>query len=414
MKTFKLSDSSFVKSSDHPRVFVEGGKGPYQNTLNALRRVPLDSAKGKRVLLKPNVGRIASPKSGVTTDPNVVAAAIDAFRAAGAVEVAIGESPITGVKTLEAFEANGTARVATDKDCPLIDMDARRYIDVSIPKGRAIRSLKLCPELLEFDVVVSIPVMKTHMHTGVTLAVKNMKGCLWRRSKVDLHMLPPIEGCDEKPINVAITDMASVLTPHLSIIDGTVAMEGLGPSAGSPKKMDVVIVGADPFAADSVACELMGLAATDVPHLRLAAERGYGVIDLSLVNVSPDNWRDRRDPFDRPPTNLSVQFPNVTILDKNSCSACQSTLLLFLRRYGDQLFDYFPKDKPLTIAIGKGNEEVPEGTLCVGNCAAKHKGKGIFVPGCPPVGSKILGAISRKTVDDVMDGHSQTPPPPSN
>ena len=55
-----------------------------------------------------------------------------------------------------------------------------------IPSGEAIQRLKVCPEVLEYDIVVSIPVMKMHMHTGVTLAVKNMKGCLWRRSKVCL------------------------------------------------------------------------------------------------------------------------------------------------------------------------------------------------------------------------------------
>ncbi|MBL0716725.1 MAG: DUF362 domain-containing protein, partial [Desulfosarcina sp.] len=45
---------------------------------------------------------------------------------------------------------------------------------LSVPEGRAIKSIKICPEVLEYDFVVSIPVMKMHMHTGVTLAVKNM------------------------------------------------------------------------------------------------------------------------------------------------------------------------------------------------------------------------------------------------
>ena len=84
-------------------------------------------------------------------------------------------------------------------------------------------------------------------------------------------MLGPIEGSDEKPINVAIADMASVLRPHLAIIDGTVGMEGLGPSAGQPKALDCVVVGADAFAADAVACRLMGTCAEDVPYLRMGA-----------------------------------------------------------------------------------------------------------------------------------------------
>jgi len=113
-------------------------------------------------------------------------------------------------------------------------------------------------------------------------------------------------------------------------------------------------------------------------------------------------------PFALPPSELSIDFPNVTILDKNSCSACQSTLLLFLKRYGDRLFDYFPTDRPVTIAIGKGHSEVPEGTLCIGNCMSRHHARGIFVSGCPPVGSEILHAISGKPEVDTKDGHSES------
>ncbi|MCP4641757.1 MAG: DUF362 domain-containing protein, partial [bacterium] len=217
-----------------------------------------------------------------------------------------------------------------------------------------------------------IPVAKMHMHTGVTLSIKNMKGCLWRRSKVQLHMLPPVEGNDHKPINIAIADMASVLRPHLAIIDGTIGMEGLGPSAGDPKALDAVVVGADAFAADSIACQLMGTSAEVVPHLAIAAERGYGVIDVAAIDVAPENWRDWVVPFAGAPGNISIQFPDVTVFDNNSCSACQSTVLLFLKRYRDQLFDYFPDMEHLNLAIGKGEQDLPEGTLCIGNCTKRR------------------------------------------
>ncbi len=379
--------------STRPSVSVAHGSGPYDNCRRALQTVDFMPFRGKRVLLKPNVGRVAAIGSGVVTHPEVVAAAIDAFRDAGA-EVAIGESPIVGVDLQEAFEVSGMAAIATQRDCPLIDMDRRPSVEVPVPQGRAIRSLKVCPEATEFDAVVSIPVMKMHMHTRVTLAVKNMKGCLWRRSKVQLHMLPALAGSEDKPLDVAIADMASVLRPRLAIVDGTVGMEGLGPSAGRPKPLDAVVVGTDAFAADAVACHLMGIAAEDVPHLRFGAERGYGVIDLARVDVWPDDWRDAASPFAAPPANLTIEFPNITVIDQNSCSACQSTLLLFLNRYKDHLFDYFPSEVAIHVAIGKVQGELPEGTLLVGNCTAHHRDKGIFVPGCPPVGSQILAALA--------------------
>lgn len=402
MEQFKLSDSPFNRSPENPEVFVSGGKGAYENTVNVLNNIDLSAANGKRVLLKPNAGRLAKPGSGITTDPQVVAAAIDVFREAGAV-VEIGESPITGVKTMEAFETTGIAQIAKERDCPLVDMDARPNKPVTIAEGIAIQSLKLCPEMYEYDLYVSIPVMKMHMHTGVTLGVKNMKGCLWRRSKVVLHMLAPIDGYDDKPLDIAIADMAYSLRPHLTIIDGTIGLEGIGPSAGQPKPVDVVVAGADAFAADAVACELMGTHASDIPHLRIGAGRNYGIIDLNKISVSPSNWRQWTKDFAEPPTDISIGFPEFTILDENSCSACQSSLLLFLKRYGQKVLEYYPKDEKVNFAIGKGHETVPPNTLCIGNCTARNKEQGRFIKGCPPVGSEILRFITGHPSVDEKD-----------
>jgi len=392
MNKLPPQDSPFKGPSDLPEVFVTAGSGPYENTLNALKNIDLSPARAKRVLLKPNAGRLATAGDAVTTEPQVVAAAIDAFREAGA-HVFIGESPIAGVNTLEAFEACGITEIAHKRNCPLIDMDEHDGVDIEVPEGLAINKLTLCREVIAADLIVSIPVMKMHMHTGVTLAVKNMKGCLWKRTKAELHMLPPVEGFDERSINIAISDMSGVLKPQLSIIDGTVGMQGLGPSAGEAKKLGVVVVGADPFAADAVACRLMGTDAKDIPHLAISANRGYGIIDLRKINVSPNDWKHWASVFDAPPKNLAISFPNVNIMDENSCSACQSTLLLLLKNHGDELVEYFPKNTVLNIAIGKGHDELPMGTLCIGNCTVQHREKGIFVKGCPPIGSEILKTI---------------------
>jgi len=379
-----------------PAVAVAGGLGPYENTRAALASIDLSPVRGRRVLLKPNVGRVAPPDSGVVTNPQVVASAIDTFRAAGA-EVAVGESPIVGVNLSEAFAAAGLTAIAARRGCRLIDMDRHHFTEIALPDGRAIHRIRVCEDVFDFDLLVSIPVMKMHMHTGVTLAVKNMKGCLWRRSKVELHMLPPIEGDTAKPIDVAIADMSSLLRPHLAIVDGTVGMEGLGPGAGRAKPLGVVLAGTDAYAADAVACRLMGVDARQVPHLRFGADRGYGVIALSQIDVAPEDWLRWAAPFAAPPENLTIEFPSVTVLDRNSCSACQSTLLLFLQNHREKLLDYFSSDSPIHIAIGKGHADLPEGTLCLGNCTINQRDKGIFVPGCPPVGSQILRVIAEGT-----------------
>lgn len=378
------------------RVFVAHAQGAYGNTREVLSRFDLVPLRGKRVLLKPNAGRCAAPGEGITTDPQAVAAAIDAFQAAGAY-VAVGESPITGVKASDAFEETGIAAVARARGCALLDLDERPPVIRIISGAHALDSIKICAEVLEHDVVVSMPVMKMHMHTGVTLAIKNMKGCLWRRSKVDLHMLPAIEGCDEKPLNVAIADLSGVLRPHLAIIDGAVGMEGMGPSAGTPRALDVAVAGADPFAADAVACALMGVAPDRVAYLRLGAQRGYGTIDLEKIQVEPENWRAWACDFQAAPDSIDIEFPGVEILDRNSCSACQSTLLLFLKQYGPAILDYCPQGETIGIAIGSGHTHLEKKTICLGNCTAAHRSGHRFVAGCPPVGSEILKAITGRT-----------------
>ncbi|MHC4497166.1 MAG: DUF362 domain-containing protein, partial [Planctomycetota bacterium] len=117
-----LLRTPFELDSSHPLVYWASGEGPYDNTRKALSNIDLSPSKNKRVLLKPNVGRNAEPESGITTHPQVVAAAIDAFRECGA-DVAVGESPIVGVTMPEAVENSGIAAVANERMCPLIDMD---------------------------------------------------------------------------------------------------------------------------------------------------------------------------------------------------------------------------------------------------------------------------------------------------
>ena len=129
-----LVNNPLLPEPAQPAVHVAQGGGPYGNTRRALEPFELSPVRGKRVLLKPNVGRVASAGSGIVTHPEVVAAAIDAFREAGA-EVAVGESPIVGVKVKDAFEAAGVTAVAAQRDCPLIDMDRRRFVELPVPDG---------------------------------------------------------------------------------------------------------------------------------------------------------------------------------------------------------------------------------------------------------------------------------------
>lgn len=373
-----------------PRVIVRRGADAYATALAALRALKLPRLHGRRVLLKPNAGRRVAPGLGITTNPAVVAAACDFFLQAGA-HVSIGEGTILGVTSPECLETTGIAAVARERGVPMLDFDTLPARKTPIPHGVVLDHLMICAALAEFDYIVSIPVMKTHMHCSVSLGVKNMKGCLRGREKVRLHQLPPCAAFPgTKPLDLAIADMASVLLPHLVLVDGSTGMEGLGPSAGSQIHPQLIVASTSALAADAVAATLMGFDPLDIAHLALTAQRGLGTLDCVQMDIDPPSWRTWVTPFERPPHKISFEFKDVQVLDQESCSACLSTMLMFLKRHYTELGDYLP----LTFAIGKGHASVPDCSFCIGNCTARAAaGRHVFIKGCPPVASDILRAV---------------------
>ncbi|PIX25180.1 MAG: hypothetical protein COZ69_04090, partial [Deltaproteobacteria bacterium CG_4_8_14_3_um_filter_45_9] len=307
-------------------VIVSKGDNPYETTKRVLQIFPLANLKGRKVLIKPNAARLASPGEGVTTHPLVVEAVIDYLKEKGVANIVIGESCIFGVSSQEAFRMTGMKEISEKKKIKLIDLDQVDPVEMMIPGGKVIKKIKVPAILKEIDFIISVPVMKTHMHTHVTLSIKNMKGLLWRREKARLHQLR----CDEsttrgyKTLDVAISDMASVLFPHLSIIDGTVGMEGMGPAYGRLKKMGIVLVGNNSLSTDAVATRLMGFDPEEVPHLKLSAIKGLGEIQLKKILIQPEDYLKWEDPFNPPPSKLSIPFPDIIVHDEGSCSACLS------------------------------------------------------------------------------------------
>ena len=380
-------------------VLVSKGKDPYLTARNALQRFPFPALDGKRVLIKPNAARLASPGNGITTHPLVVAATIDHLRERGVKDITMGESCIFGVDPQEAFERTGMEEISQKKEVRLLDLDQETPLEMTIRGGTVLSKIKVSSLINKMDLIISIPVMKTHMHTQVTLSIKNMKGLLWRKEKVRLHQLVPNKKVRKgyKSLDVAISEMATVLTPHFTIVDGTTGMEGMGPAYGKPKKMGIVLVSDNALSADAVAARLMGFDPEEIPHLKLSFEKGLGEIRLEKISIEPSDFLKWENPFERSPSQFSIPFPDVMVHDEGSCSACLSTLILFLNEYYSQLGDYYLGDQKLHIGIGKHLKACPKGTIFIGNCTSKMKGKGFFVSGCPPVSSHIINTLRGAT-----------------
>ncbi|MGQ8338174.1 DUF362 domain-containing protein [Sunxiuqinia sp. A32] len=377
-----------------PIVSIAGKEGPFLNVINALKQLDLSPLKDKRILIKPNVGRIAPPESGYNTHPEAVAAIIETLNEIGVETIAIGESPIVGVDVFEAFKRAGFTEMAARYGVELIDFNSKPPIVKNIPHPRILTETKVCQQVYDFDVLISVPVTKTHMHTGVTLGIKNLKGCLYRHEKVRYHQLEYLKKVyPEKTLDSAISDLASILTPDMTVVDGFLGMEGLGPSGGNPVNSNFAIASFDPMGADVMACRLMGYDAEEVPHLKIISERNKMPIKVEDYEVLPANYDEYITQYQKPPTKISVEFPGIEVQDVDSCSSCLSTLMMFLKRFGEDMSQYALCDGKFHIAIGKGIEKAMDGSVFVGNCTRHMKDKGIYVKGCPPVPTRIYEAI---------------------
>ena len=239
------------------------------------RTVPPKLEGPPTFLIKPNACKAADPNSGEVTNFRVVEAIIEEVRSIGGIplvgESCIGSSP---EKTDRALRSTGIWDAAERLGAKIVNFDMDEEVLVSIPKGRVLKRIGMAMSALQCDVRVSVPVLKYHPNTRVTLGLKNMKGCLLGQNKKRTH---------DVDLHQAIADYNTILRPHLVIIDGTVA--GAWSPLQKPVKLNAIIAGFDPVATDSVGSLILGVDPNTVEHLHHAMEHGLGVFDINKIEV---------------------------------------------------------------------------------------------------------------------------------
>ncbi|HWO40283.1 MAG TPA: DUF362 domain-containing protein [Candidatus Eisenbacteria bacterium] len=223
---------------------------------------------GKTIVLKPNLVEF-DPTGVINTHSRLIAAAIEAFRIAGAREVLVAEGPGHHRDNEHLLLASGLYSVLRDQRTRYIDLN---YDDLRLVRLRSaftnFRQLYLPETLHRADLLVSMPKLKTHHWAGVTLSLKNMfgivPGSVYGWPKNPLHWAG---------IHNSILDINSSLPlPQFAIIDGIVGMEGNGPLQGEAKPAGVLVLGNDLVAADATAARLMSIDPGRVEYLRGADE----------------------------------------------------------------------------------------------------------------------------------------------
>lgn len=249
---------------------VKGERG-HEPVFKALDLIDYESVlQGfNRVLIKVNFITTMTWDTGATTDPIVVEAIIKRLKKLP-LEVIVVESDASMTNADRAFEATGMANMCDQNGVQHLNLrHVEDKIKVAIRNGVSLKEITI-PRLAKESAIISAAKMKTHMSTKVTLGMKNMFGMLPDKFKIKYHA---------RGISKVVVDINSVLPPTLTVIDGFVAMEGRGPTDGTPVKMDLVIAGKDPVATDATASRVMGLDPHEISHIRNAHQRGIGNID---------------------------------------------------------------------------------------------------------------------------------------
>jgi uncharacterized protein (DUF362 family) len=222
-----------------------------------------------RVLIKVNFITTKTWDTGATTDPLVVETIIQKLKGLP-IEVMVVESDANMTSANKAFKVTGMAEMCERNDVSWLNLRHEKdRVKLEVPEHETLRSITV-PRLVVESAIISAAKLKTHSETQVTLGMKNLFGLLPDKFKGKYHL---------RGMHRVITDINTVIKPVLTLVDGFVAMEGMGPVRGNPIKMDVIIAGRDIIATDATASRIMGFNPHQIRHIKLSHSKGLGEID---------------------------------------------------------------------------------------------------------------------------------------
>jgi uncharacterized protein (DUF362 family) len=331
---------------------------------------------GSKVHVKPN-GISFSP--GVHTDPVVVDAVLSYLRDHGYRRLALMENSSHGIPTRLVFAVTGYDRIARRHGAELVYLDeggTATYTlegeETPIRISRRLYERFIDPSRSADNFYLSLPKLKTHSMTTVTLGVKNQQAFPVDRDRMHFHNHETLHG--------RLARLYRMVRPDFCIIEGVTAIfNGHVPPKAlleeSSVRLDVLIGGWDTVAVDTVGARVLGYGIDEVEHLRLAAEWGLGEGKLDSIEVVGDLSRFQT----RYPCTLQRRFrPDVRIVEgrERACvEGCKGNTECALEIMSND----YRSQGGFTIVFGKGFDEadladLSGDLLVVGDCAVNEVG----------------------------------------
>ena len=340
--------------------------------LTAMRPAQDIIQRGSRVVIKPNLTADTRLwEEGIVTNPYTVEGIIRYVQRAEPAEIVIAEASACGLDTAKAFQVNGLEDVAARTGATIVNLYDEEFVPVPVRDGMVADNIRVAKRILEADFLINVPTMKTHVATGVSLCLKNLKGVLPENEKRRSHFLG---------VNKFVTDLNSIVKPQLSVIDGSVAMEGDGPMQGTPVHFGVIVAGTDTVATDLVATRVMGFDPWMFKCFNYARSQGLGVFNEDEITVSGLSVAEVKRSFQ--PANAPIPvIPGVHVIDGGACPGCVDGVRIALRRMKSaNLLDKLP---PVNIVIGENGRMTGDNDIVIGRCLKLYRRMKHYVPGCP-------------------------------
>jgi uncharacterized protein (DUF362 family) len=231
-------------------------------------------APGSTVIVKPNLCTAVPEKWEMSnTDPRITRAVCELLLTRAA-KVYVVESSGLRQTAWEAFDVSGY-RSLESMGVQLVNLTEAETVDVDVsPAGR----VKLPKLMMQGDVFITLPVLKTHALTYFTGSIKNQWGCVPQYDRILLHQY----------LNPMLAELHGIFKPQISIMDAIIAMEGRGPANGKPRRLDLIMASRDSVALDATGMRIAGLDVERCQHLVMTSEKGLGNCREDKIRIDGD------------------------------------------------------------------------------------------------------------------------------
>lgn len=235
-----------------------------------------------KVLIKVNALNGSAPEVCANTHPSIVSAVVKAIKKLGA-QPLVGDCPGDPSALIEdTLQSNGIKQATEEAGGKLIDLYESGISEIPSPSGnKTVKSHKIAKDVLEADVIINLPKLKTHNLTLFTGAIKNLFGCVPGFSKAKYHALAP----HPTQFSKSLVDIFEIVKPKLNIMDAVFGMEGKGPSFGEKRLMGAILASVDAVALDAVASSSISYRPFEIETTRIAHERGLGQGNLDQIEI---------------------------------------------------------------------------------------------------------------------------------